>query len=148
MGALHTYRARGSWGSQRVLPLTDLHRPTGASRAHLASSGTFGPSLSCLFLCPGHLEESDNGSLCPAAGSAQPAPQTTPSPHSSSCESHCNPPPRWWIEALGARWACTCLQSTGGLILMELHHILCYSEHPSLHAMAAHVWPKVRPVPF
>lgn len=56
-----------------------FYRPTHTSRASL-SSGSFVPSCCACSSAQGHLEESDSASLCPAAGSAQPAPQTTPSP--------------------------------------------------------------------
>ena len=64
------------------LPLSSLtfYRQTGPCRAWLVSSRTFGPSPPCLFLCPGHLEKSDDASLCPAAGST---PACTPNDHAA-----------------------------------------------------------------
>lgn len=72
------YTSTGHGAARRARGLCcslTFYRPTRSSRARLSASGTFGPSLPCPFLCPGHLEECDNASLCPAAGSAQPAPQ-------------------------------------------------------------------------
>lgn len=72
------------------LPLSSLTfcRQTGTCRARLVSSRTFGPSPPCLFLCPRHLEETDDASLCSAAGSTpactrndHAAPQHAGSPH-------------------------------------------------------------------